>query len=256
MVPEIFTSAIPTIVACLLLGIVGMLVLFCIPEKYFLFGLTFCTFPPLIIFLISIYTDLTFFKNSSFPSSRLLMLTPRDWIFALLITIVVMIFAVSVVKVHVNGKIPTNIEWITFPTLLALTTALVMTLAGSNLPTHENTYLVREKVYSIEKDRQTGGTNFILRDENKNLYLLRTDVVTDTQSIEYNLGAEPYLGLVCTNDKDPIHRIKDVMNLEKEIYKVQVCKSDPLVTENKLDKIVAHDTRVNRGTSKWALAIF
>lgn len=181
------------------------------------------------------------------------MITSHDWILALIITIVCLFCAFLIIKVHKNKRFATSTRWVTGPTILAMIAALVMTLTGSNLPTHENMYLVRGRVYIVEKDKQTGGTNFILRDDNKNLHLLRTDVVTDTQSIEYNLGAEPYLSLVCASDKDPVHRIKDVTNLEKEIPEVQVCKSDPLTTENDLDTIVAP---VEKGKHRWSLAYF
>ena len=181
------------------------------------------------------------------------MMTSHDWILALVIIIVFLICAALIVEIHKNKEIPINTRWMTGPTILALIAALAITFTGSNLPTHENMYLVRGRVYIVEKDKQTGGTNFILRDNDKNLHLLRTDVVIDTQSIEYNLGSEPYLNLVCASDKDPVHRIKDMTSLKKKIPEVQVCKSDPLVTENDLDTIV---TPVEKGRHRWSLAYF
>lgn len=254
MDPEVFMTLIPTMVLSGLSILIWMLIALYIPYKKFnddpgfLFLLIF-----FVIVSIVGFSDQTFLNKNPLPSSKLLMMTSHDWILALVIIIAAAFCAFLIVEVHKSKKIPANIRWITGPTLFALIAALVMTLTGSSLPTHENMYLVRGRVYIIEKDKQTGGTNFILRDDDKKLYLLRTDVVTDTQSIEYNLGAEPYLSLVCANDNDPVHRIKDMTNLEKEIPEVQVCKSDPLATENDLDTIV---TPLKKGEHRWSLTYF
>lgn len=251
---EIFTTIIPTMVLIGLSFLIWMLIALYIPYKNFRDNPEFY-FLALLFAIVSVgvFSDIIFLSKNPLPSSKLLMMTSHDWILALVIIIVSVFCAFLIIKVYENKKVPTSIRWITGPTLFALIAALVMTLTGSNLPTHENMYLVRGRVYIVEKDKQTGGTNFILRDDDKNLHLLRTDVVTDTQSIEYNLGAEPYLSLVCSNDNDPVHRIKDVTNLGKETPEVQVCKSDPLVTENNLDTIV---TPVEKGGHRWSLAYF
>ena len=251
---EIFTTIIPTMVLSGLSILIWMLIALYIPYKNFRddpgFWFLFLFF---VIVSVGGFSDRIFLNKNPLPSSKLLMITSHDWILALIITIVCVFCAFLIVEVHKRKKVPANTRWITGPTLFALIAALVMTMTGSSLPTHENMYLVRGRVYIIEKDKQTGGTNFILRDDEKNLYLLRTDVVTDTQSIEYNLGAEPYLSLVCANDKDPVHRIKDIANLEKEISKVQACKSDHLATENDLDTIV---TPLEKGEHRWSIEYF
>lgn len=254
MAPEIFTTMIPTMVLSGLSIFIWMLIALYIPYKKFSDDPGF--FFLLIFFIIvSIggFSDRIFLSKNPLPSSKLLMMTSHDWILALIIIIVSLFCAFLIVEVHKRKKVPANTRWITGPTLFALIAALVMTMTESSLPTHENMYLVRGRVYIIEKDKQTGGTNFIFRDDEKNLYLLRTDVVTDTQSIEYNLEAEPYFSLVCANDNDPVHRIKDIANLEKEISKVQVCKSDHLATENDLDTIV---TPLEKGEHRWSIEYF
>ena len=251
---EIFTTIIPMIVLSGLSVLMWMLIALYIPYKGFLCESAFYSI--LLLFAISIaggVADIIFISSNPLPSSKLLMMTSYDWILALVIIIVFLICAALIIEVHKRKKVQENTRWITGPTLFALIAALVMTMTGSSLPTHENMYLVRGRVYIIEKDKQTGGTNFILRDNDKNLHLLRTDVVIDTQSIEYNLGSEPYLSLVCASDNDPVHRIKDIANLEKEISKVQVCKSDHLATENDLGTIV---TPVEKGRHRWSLAYF
>ena len=251
---EIFVSVIPIMVICILSLVIGLLVAFYFPGEDFCFNtLFYSAFSCGIIFVIELVIDLNSLSKNPLPSSKLLMLTPYDWILALIIVILVLVCGIMTTATTRTKKIPANIRWINGPTLIALTAALLMTLTGSNLPTHKNMYLVRGRVYIVEKDKQTGGTNFILRDDDKNLHLLRTNVVIDTQSIEYNLGAEPYLSLVCASDKDPVHKIKDVTNLEKETPEVQVCKSDPLVTENDLDTIV---TPIEKGKHRWSLAYF
>lgn len=254
MSAEIFTTIIPIIVLGGLSGLVCMLIALYVPYKDFLVESAF--YSVLLLFAISVaggIADIIFISRNPLPSSKLLMMTSYDWILALVIIIVFLICVSLIIEIHKNKEIPTNTRWMTGPTLLALIAALVITFTGSNFPTHENTYLVRGRVYIVEKDKQTGGTNFILRDENKNLYLLRTDVVTEEQSVEYNLDVEPYLSLVCASDKDPVHRIKDTENIEKEASSTQVCKSDPLVTENKLDKIVSP---VEKDMHRWSLAYF
>ena len=254
MSTEIFTTIIPIIVLGGLSGLVCMLIALYIPYKDFLVESAFYSI--LLLFAISVagvIADIIFISRNPLPSSKLLMMTSYDWILALVIIIVFLICVSLIIEIHKNKEIQQNTRWMTGPTIFALIAALVMTLTGSNLPTHENMYLVRGRVYIVEKDKQTGGTNFILRDNDKNLHLLRTDVVIDTQSIEYNLGSEPYLNLVCASDKDPVHRIKDMTSLKKKIPEVQVCKSDPLVTENDLDTIV---TPVEKGRHRWSLAYF
>lgn len=251
---EIFTTIIPTMVLSGLSVLIWMLIALYIPYKNFrdnpefYFLVLFFT-----IFSVGVFSDIIFLSKNPLPSSKLLMMTSHDWILTLVITIIFLFCAFLIIKVYNKQKIPENIRWITGPTLFALIAALVMTLTGFNLPTHENMYLVRGRVYIVEKDKQTGGTNFILRDNDKNLHMLRTDVVIDTQSIEYNLGSEPYLSLVCASDNDPVHRIKDIANLEKEVSKVQVCKSDHLATENDLGTIV---TPVKKGRHRWSLEYF
>ena len=254
MSAEIFTSVIPIMTIFGLSLVIGMLVAFYFPGEGFCFNtLFYSAFSCSVIFAIELVLDLNFLSKNPLPSSKLLMLTPYDWILTLIIVIIVLVCGIMTVVITRTKKIPASIRWITGPTLLALTTALLMTLTGFNLSTHENMYLVRGRVYNVEKDKQTGGTNFILRDEDKKFYLLRTDVVTEEQSVEYNLVSEPYLNIACASDQDPVYRIKDMTNLEKEIPEVQVCKSDPLVTENNLDKIVEP---VDKGVNKWAPAYF
>lgn len=251
---EIFTTIIPAMVLVGLSVLIWMLIALYIPCKNFRDNPEFY-FIALLFTIVSVgvFSDIIFLSKNPLPSSKLLMMTSYDWILTLVITSIFLFCAFLIIKVYNKQKIPENIRWITGPTLFALIAALVMTLTGSNPPTHENMYLVRGRVYIVEKDKQTGGTNFILRDNDKNLHLLRTDVVIDTQSIEYNLGSEPYLNLVCASDKDPVHRIKDMTSLKKKIPEVQVCKSDPLVTENDLDTIV---TPVEKGRHRWSLAYF
>lgn len=251
---EIFTTIIPTMVLISLSFLIWMLIALYIPYKNFRDNPEFWFLVLFFaIFSVGVFSDRIFLSKNPLPSSKLLMMTPHDWILALVITIIFVFCAFLIIKVHENKKVAVSIRWVTGPTLLAIIAALVMTLTGSNLSTHENMYLVRGRVYIVEKDKHTGGTNFILRDDDKNLHLLRTNVVIDTQSIEYNLGAEPYLSLVCASDKDPVHRIKDMTNLGKEAPEVQVCKSDPLVTENDLDTIV---TPVEKSVHRWSLAYF
>lgn len=254
MSAKIFTTIIPIIVLGGLSGLVCMLIALYVPYKDFLVESAF--YSVLLLFAISVaggIADIIFISRNPLPSSKLLMMTSYDWILALVIIIVFLICVSLIIEIHKNKEIPKNTRWMTGPTILALIAALVITFTGSDLPTHENMYLVRGRVYVVEKDKKTGGTNFILRDADKNLHLLRTDVVIDTQSIEYNLGSEPYLSLVCASDKDPLHRIKNMTSLKKKISEVQVCKLDPLVTENDLDTIV---TPVEKGRHRWSLAYF
>lgn len=251
---EIFTTIIPTMVLSGLSVLIWMLIALYIPYKNFRDNPEFYFLVLFFdIFSVGLFSDIIFLSKNPLPSSKLLMMTSHDWILTLVITIIFLFCAFLIIKVYNKQKIPENIRWITGPTLFALIAALVMTLTGSNLPTHENMYLVRGRVYIVEKDKQTGGTNFILRDNDKNLHLLRTDVVIDTQSIEYNLESEPYLSLVCASDQAPVRKIEDIAHTEKEIPSTQVCKSDPLVTEKDLDKIIEP---VKKGRHRWSLAYF
>lgn len=251
---EIFTTIIPTMVLSGLSVLIWMLIALYIPYKNFHDNPEFYFLVLFFaIFSVGVFSDIIFLSKNPLPSSKLLMMTSHDWILTLVITIIFLFCAFLIIKIYNKQKIPENIRWITGPTLFALIAALVMTLTGSNLPTHENMYLVRGRVYIVEKDKQTGGTNFILRDNDKNLHLLRTDVVIDTQSIEYNLGSEPYLSLVCASDQAPVRKIEDIAHTEKEIPSTQVCKSDTLVTEKDLDKIIEP---VKKGRHRWSLEYF